>query len=179
MQIIKVLIPKAGLFPLDYKISKDINIEVGDLIIVPFRSRNITGVVWETNCSSSDKKLKIIDLTLNPADNNYKNIGLANIELIKKASSYYLASLGSIAKLVIPFDINLEVFQTKSEGFSGEHSLPNLSEEQASTLDFIKVTTKPVLLKGVTGSGKTEVYFHLVAETIKKGSQTFVKSKTL
>ena len=60
MQIIKVLIPKAGLFPLDYKISKDINIEVGDLIIVPFRSRNITGVVWETNCSSSDKKLKII-----------------------------------------------------------------------------------------------------------------------
>ncbi|NDA90479.1 MAG: primosomal protein N', partial [Alphaproteobacteria bacterium] len=110
MQIIKVLIPKAGLFPLDYKTSQEFNLKVGDLIIVPFRNRNITGIVWETNSPPSDKKLKIIDLTLNPADNNYKNIGLANIELIKKASSYYLASLGSIAKLVIPFDINLEVF---------------------------------------------------------------------
>ena len=75
MQIIKVLIPKAGLFPLDYKISKDINIKVGDLIIVPFRNKNITGVVWETNCPPSDKKLKIIDPTLNSPDNNYKNIG--------------------------------------------------------------------------------------------------------
>jgi primosomal protein N' (replication factor Y) len=174
VQIIKVLIPKAGLFPLDYKTSQEFNLKVGDLIIVPFRNRNITGIVWETNSPPSDKKLKIIDLTLNPADNNYKNIGLANIELIKKASSYYLASLGSIAKLVIPFDINLEVFQTKSEGFSGEHSLPNLSEEQASTLDFIKATTKPVLLKGVTGSGKTEIYFYLVAETIKKKKQSLI-----
>ena len=174
MQIIKVLIPKTGLFPLDYKISKNINIEVGDLIIVPFRSKNITGVVWETNCSPSDKQLKIIDPTLNPTGSNYKNIGLANIELIKKASSYYLASLGSIAKLVIPFDINPQAIQTENEEFSGEHLLPNLSEEQAGTLNFIKATTKPVLLKGVTGSGKTEVYFYLVAETIKKGKQSLI-----
>ncbi len=174
MQIIKVLIPKAGLFPLDYKISKDINIEVGDLIIVPFRNKNITGVVWETNCSPSDKQLKIIDPTLNPPGSNYKNIGLANIELIKKASIYYLASLGSIAKLVIPFDINPQAIQTENEEFSGENLLPNLSEEQAGTLNFIKATTKPVLLKGVTGSGKTEVYFYLVAETIKKGKQSLI-----
>lgn len=174
MQIIKVLIPKAGLFPLDYKISKDINIKVGDLIIVPFRNKNITGVVWETNCSPSDKQLKIIDPTLNPPGSNYKNIGLANIELIKKASIYYLASLGSIAKLVIPFDINPQAIQTENEEFSGENLLPNLSEEQAGTLNFIKATTKPVLLKGVTGSGKTEVYFYLVAETIKKGKQSLI-----
>lgn len=174
MQIIKVLIPKTGLFPLNYKISKNINIEVGDLIIVPFRSKNITGVVWETNCPPSDKKLKIIDPTLNSPDNNYKNIGLANIELIKKASSYYLASLGSITKLVLPFDIDLQLTLPESETFSGEYSLPNLSEEQTNTLNFIKATSKPVLLKGVTGSGKTEVYFYLVAETIKKGKQSLI-----
>ncbi|MCP5377820.1 MAG: primosomal protein N' [Rickettsiaceae bacterium] len=174
MQIIKVLIPKAGLFPLDYKISNDINIEVGDLIIVPFRNKNITGVVWETNCSPSDKQLKIIDRTLNPPGSNYKNIGLANIELIKKASSYYLASLGSIAKLVVPFDIDPQLTLPESETFSGEYSLPNLSEEQTNTLNFIKATSKPMLLKGVTGSGKTEVYFYLVAETIKKGKQSLI-----
>jgi len=174
VQIIKVLIPKAGLFPLDYKISNDINIEVGDLIIVPFRNKNITGVVWETNCSPSDKQLKIIDRTLNPPGSNYKNIGLANIELIKKASSYYLASLGSIAKLVVPFDIDPQLTLPESETFSGEYSLPNLSEEQTNTLNFIKATSKPMLLKGVTGSGKTEVYFYLVAETIKKGKQSLI-----
>jgi primosomal protein N' (replication factor Y) len=174
VQIIKVLIPKAGLFPLDYKISNDINIEVGDLIIVPFRNKNITGVVWEMNCSPSDKQLKIIDPTLNPTGSNYKNIGLANIELIKKASSYYLASLGSIAKLVVPFDIDPQLTLPESETFSGEYSLPNLSEEQTNTLNFIKATSKPMLLKGVTGSGKTEVYFYLVAETIKKGKQSLI-----
>jgi primosomal protein N' (replication factor Y) len=174
VQIIKVLIPKAGLFPLDYKISNDINLEVGDLIIVPFRNKNITGVVWETNCSPSDKQLKIIDRTLNPPGSNYKNIGLANIELIKKASSYYLASLGSIAKLVVPFDIDPQLTLPESETFSGEYSLPNLSEEQTNTLNFIKATSKPMLLKGVTGSGKTEVYFYLVAETIKKGKQSLI-----
>ena len=50
--------------------------------------------------------------------------------------------------------------------------LPTLSESQSRALeqiisDFDKVQT--VLLRGVTGSGKTEIYMHLAAQTLAEG----------
>ena len=175
MQIIKVLIPKIGLFPLDYQLIEDITLFVGDLIVVPFRTKNITGIVWQVNCFPSDKKLKTIDLSLSfVVDNCYQNIGSINIELIKRASEYYLASLGSVAKLVLPFEINQNTIKTEVHIISEDHSLPGLSEEQLAALDVIRSSAKAVLLKGVTGSGKTEVYFYLVAETLKRGKQSLI-----
>ena len=59
------------------------------------------------------------------------------------------------------------------------HGQPLLSAEQrdvADTLmaDVASASFKPTLLDGVTGSGKTEVYFEAVAEAIRKGRQTLV-----
>ena len=175
MQIIKVLIPKVGLFPLDYQVIEDATLLVGDLIVVPFRNKNITGIVWEINCPPSDKKLKAVDLSLSSiGDNCYQNIGSINIDLIKKAADYYLSPLGSVAKLVLPLEINLQTIKTEIQEIHADYSLPHLSEEQVTALNIIRETTKPVLLKGVTGSGKTEVYFYLVAEVLKKGRQVLI-----
>ncbi len=54
-----------------------------------------------------------------------------------------------------------------------------LNQEQAKAVEKIKCDLaegkRPVyLLKGVTGSGKTEVYMELIAEEIKKGKQSIV-----
>ena len=85
VQIIKVLIPKVGLFPFDYQVIEDAILLVGDLIVVPFRNKNITGIVWEINCPPSDKKLKAVDLSLSSiGDNCYQNIASKII-----LSSYY------------------------------------------------------------------------------------------
>ena len=59
------------------------------------------------------------------------------------------------------------------------HGQPLLSAEQrdvADTLmaDVASASFKPTLLDGVTGSGKTEVYFEAVAEAIRRGRQTLV-----
>ena len=59
------------------------------------------------------------------------------------------------------------------------HGQPLLSTEQrdvADTLvaDVAGASFKPTLLDGVTGSGKTEVYFEAVAEAIRNGRQTLV-----
>lgn len=175
MQIIKVLIPKVGLFPLDYQVIEDVNLLVGDLIIVSFRNQNITGIVWQVNSSQSDKKLKTIDLNLSSlVDNCYQNIGSINLEVIKRASEYYLTSLGSVAKLVLPFEINQKIIKAEAHKIPTDHFLPDLSEEQLTALNLIRETTKPILLKGVTGSGKTEVYFYLVAEALKNGKQALI-----
>lgn len=54
-----------------------------------------------------------------------------------------------------------------------------LTKEQQKAVDFLKeelisYNKKPVLLHGVTGSGKTEIYMQLIEETIKNNKQAIV-----
>ena len=70
-----------GLFPLDYKLIEDITLLVGDLIVVPFRKQTITGIVWQINCSASDKKLKTIDLSLSFFVKNFQCLNLVSSSL--------------------------------------------------------------------------------------------------
>ncbi|WCT75153.1 primosomal protein N' [Sphingomonas naphthae] len=56
---------------------------------------------------------------------------------------------------------------------------PDLSPDQTAAADRLREAVKaeafaPILLDGVTGSGKTEVYFEAVAEAIRAGRQTLV-----
>lgn len=44
-----------------------------------------------------------------------------------------------------------------------------LTEEQKSVINSIENSTKPTLIFGVTGSGKTEVYMRLIKSTVEKG----------
>ena len=54
---------------------------------------------------------------------------------------------------------------------------PQLTEEQAAAVSLIRQHPHgfaPWVLRGVTGSGKTEVYLRLVADTLKDGGQVLV-----
>jgi primosomal protein N' (replication factor Y) len=59
-----------------------------------------------------------------------------------------------------------------------DHAPPDLDDDQrdaaASLASAIGKGFDPVLLDGVTGSGKTEVYFEAIAECIRKGKQALV-----
>lgn len=59
-----------------------------------------------------------------------------------------------------------------------EHAPPVLNTEQQAALDTIRVADdggfSVVLLDGVTGSGKTEVFFEAVADTLRAGRQALV-----
>lgn len=57
-------------------------------------------------------------------------------------------------------------------GSAEEFLLPTLSEAQLSALDAIRTTHaegRVALLHGVTGSGKTEIYIHLIAQMLAEG----------
>ncbi|SEM47419.1 replication restart DNA helicase PriA [Sphingomonas gellani] len=59
------------------------------------------------------------------------------------------------------------------------HHQPDLSGDQRTVADTLVADVaahrfRPTLLDGVTGSGKTEVYFEAVAEAIRQGRQTLV-----
>ena len=60
-----------------------------------------------------------------------------------------------------------------------DHAPPTLSAEQSAATQTLRAAVaahefKPVLLDGVTGSGKTEVYFEAVAEALAQGRQVLV-----
>lgn len=56
-------------------------------------------------------------------------------------------------------------------------NLNELTQAQQKALDEIReksLDTKPLLLHGVSGSGKTEIYLHRIAETLKSGKTALV-----
>jgi primosomal protein N' (replication factor Y) len=56
-------------------------------------------------------------------------------------------------------------------GSSSVEQLPELSPHQQKAFEAIKGADKPVLLYGVTSSGKTEIYIRLIDETLRANRQ--------
>ncbi len=60
-----------------------------------------------------------------------------------------------------------------------DHRVPELSDAQRTAADTLRATVQKggfsvALVDGVTGSGKTEVYFEAVAETVRRGKQVLI-----
>src|SRR5690606_23602054 len=53
---------------------------------------------------------------------------------------------------------------------------PSPNDEQRAAIDAIRGATgfAPMLLDGITGSGKTEVYLHAIADCLARGRQALV-----
>lgn len=170
MNIVKILIPRNGLFPLSY--ITEYNLEIGQIVEVPFRAKNIFGIVWEINCMPEDYNFTLKKISTEQRI-NYK-ISKNLISLIKRTAQYYISELGTIAKLVLPVSIDLlKDGNIISDDFS-KIKLAKLSAAQETILQDIKKETKPILLQGITGSGKTEIYFYLIEDIIKSGKQALI-----
>lgn len=74
--------------------------------------------------------------------------------------------------------ISIVHYQTNRIPTAEAHgAFPELSDFQAEAYEKIRehlATSRPVLFHGVTGSGKTEVYIHLIAEAIARGQQVLL-----
>ena len=100
-------------------------------------------------------------------------------------SDYYLCSIGEVFKAAVPSKMkNRPTLNPSRKG--GERAgaekaigpeslpLPLLSPAQSTALEAVKTQWQqhPVcLLHGVTSSGKTEIYIHLIAEALTQGKQ--------
>ncbi len=83
-----------------------------------------------------------------------------------------LYEAGTLGARELPSEQPIETPDAEKVGF-------DLTDDQQSAAErlkgFIKAAEfQPVLLQGVTGSGKTEVYFEAIAECLKKGKQALV-----
>ncbi len=64
--------------------------------------------------------------------------------------------------------------RTSNGTYQLKGALPTLSEVQKNVYENIQKGSKPNLLFGITGSGKTAIYAHLIADCLKEGKQSIL-----
>ena len=149
------------------------NISVGQVVIVQFGKSIEIGIIWEKNVKKPNYKIKkiskIIDKLL---------INKTNLDFIKWITNYTLAPIGLVLKLFLVNKDIVESNKVLKSNLKIKLSSVQLNKEQENAkkniLSFINSSKKPVVLEGVTGSGKTEVYFDIIENQINLSKQVLI-----
>ncbi len=157
-----------------YLYKSDINLVIGQLVIINFGTKNVIGIVLErienTNYNGSIKEIKDILQYIIPQ---------GYVKFIELFAKYNLISLGTALQLIIPFTIdNINKLPRKLNSIkSNTKTEVILNAEQKLAVDSIwsninKFNT--TLLHGITGSGKTEVFLEIVKRLVINGAQILI-----
>ncbi len=156
-----------------YKIPDNLlnKIKPGIRVKVNFRNRNINGVVVNIK-EKPDVEVKEIKEVISAVEQEI--IFPSHMwELARWMSDYYIIPPGEAVKVMIPSALREKKPSLEKYLSDKLYPLVDLTDEQRHVFEQIKSLNPPdyVLLYGVTGSGKTEIYLHLMDYFIKKKSK--------
>ncbi|MCD6379347.1 primosomal protein N', partial [bacterium] len=152
----------------------------GCRVKVKFGKRYITGYIISL-CGKPRGNFRIREISV-----LVDKIPLIKKELLDLAdwmAGYYLHSLGEILKVMLPAGITgkqrVGSGEISEESFPHEIESPKLSVGQKKVFTVVTEAMKAekhisVMLHGVTGSGKTEVYMRCIEEAINSGKRAIV-----
>lgn len=169
----EILLPTAVNQAFDYLAPEGMALAAGDIVTVPFGKRESLAVVWGRGTANlpAGKIKSVISKhdSFPPISENVR-------KFIDWAAWYNCGPKGSMLKMLLPIDdiekqgrthINTEIDINKI-------NLTPLSEIQKKAANNIEEKLgkgfSVTLLDGVTGSGKTEVYFDAIAHLLKSSS---------
>jgi primosomal protein N' (replication factor Y) len=153
-------------------------LERGLSVLVPLGKRQAHGVVVNKAKSAPDPAIRLKAVLNSIAER--PTIPAPYMDWLEWLANYYLYPLGQIVESVFPpLKKDSPRAGRKSpvvRDYDSRSEPPTLTEEQQKVLQGLKA--KPDfavhLLHGVTGSGKTEVYLHLLESTLAQGKQGLV-----
>lgn len=146
------------------------NIEVGERVVVPFGKRDITGIIIEKTKKPDFECKEILMCCDNKPlfSNKY-------ITFLKNMASYYTVSLGLVFHGILSEKmLNIEINNIEP---IKSHKIENivLTKKQLEISNNIKLGEyKCHLIKGITGSGKTEIYQDVAKKIINQGKQVLL-----
>lgn len=149
----------------------------GDFVHVPWGKGATWGVVWTENPPiPPGKTLKSLESV-----SAINRLPPASQAFLTWVAQYYLGTKGAVLKMVFPVPKALSPL--KNEVFFENPSLTAspvvLSPSQAEAAEALKAQIQQdifsvTLLEGVTGSGKTEVYFEALRVSLQQNKQVLV-----
>ena len=160
-----------------YKIKSNSKVRLGSVVSVSFgKKKDQLGVVYELiENIKIDYSFKIKEI-----DYIYEDIFLNEsiLKYIDWISDYTLSPKGLVLKL---FLVNNNIINHKikdKDKFLFFPKLVKLNTEQKKAYNIIEKwlfkNISPIVLEGVTGSGKTEVYFEVIEKVFKAKKQTLI-----
>ncbi len=158
-----------------YEIPNNLNIEPGSGVIIPFQRSKKAGLVLRTHTNRPEFQTKAIENLLEP------NILLQDwqLKLAQWISEYYFCSTFDVFRSMLPKHIWRTPKRTitrkkkaKSTKSSTQHKLTPKQSEIVNSIISEKIPIS--LIHGITGSGKTEIYKHLIKEKIDKNQQALL-----
>ena len=170
---VPVLIPRIFDYPHTYLSGKFDKLKPGSIVLVPFGRKKEIGVIWD----KQEKTNKIFKLK-NVLEKKSISLNENLIKFINWFSLYNLVPKGMALKMCL----GDKSFLSKNSNFIGDIKIKkknkfNLNPEQKRCLDDINGFGNKfhvTLLQGVTGSGKTIVYFEKIKQNLMQGKQSLV-----
>ena len=173
---VAVLFPKIFDYPFTYKSEISDSLKPGDFVKAPFGNTEITGIIWPQQ-QNTDKKFKIKKISKKIRINN---LNPTMLEFISWFSKYNLVPLGMSLKMCL---LNRDVVEKNFNEEFNQFKIKNINQkivlnpEQKKSLAFIRNTGDNYnvnVLEGVTGSGKTLVYFKRIKDFLDKDLQALI-----
>ena len=185
-QVAHVLLP----LPLEetYSYRFEEKIEAGAFVRVPFGSREINGVLWEKPIAKGLKKKSA-------QEGSYRLKSILSVHdmppltkehraFLEWVARYTLAPLGAVLRLTLSSPTLLHNPKRRRAKTAEEEPLtrtppPRLSARQEDAASFLKdalarQSFQAILLDGVTGAGKTEVYAEGIDVALHEGKQVLL-----
>ena len=172
---VPILLPNIFNHPFTY--DTNIKLKLGDYVEVPFGKSKATGVVWdefEKNINKNFITKQVIKKFNIPSLN--KNL----IKFLNWSSEYNMIPKGMALKLLLLSSKVIEELPKKNyENFNNkvknqEFKLTLQQKENLKNMNFSNQKFKVHVLQGVTGSGKTIVYFEALRKILKNRFQGLI-----
>ena len=180
-KIINILLPLPFNQTFQYLCNEEEKVELGDFVLVPFKDKIVTGCIWENKSKLKKqlpkKKIRNIEKKL-----NFSPLNKQNRDFIDWVSNYTMNNLGSTLKLCLSIKQifkkkKIEKIKDQFLNLSSDKFLLTKEQLNAKKYIFQKIDNKKfstVVIDGVAGSGKTEVYFEAINKCLMEKKQVLV-----
>ena len=161
----------------DFRIPEGVSAPVGSLVVVPFGRARKVGVVVSHAARSEIAGSRLREVESAVAD--VAALAAKDLELYSFCARYYQRPLGEVIATALPPRLRqvkrrIIAPAQPSPPPAGASPGPQLNPDQEKALERIVAAFgrfQPVLLQGITGSGKTEVYLRAIASVLARGEQ--------